>query len=101
MAVRDGTKAGEGWAYYRPYRRLTARPPTQLQVDRPVHLHAGHADGHHRRVHRADRTARHLPGYRTRSAPAGEHLLPAVDDPGLPGDHQCACLLYTSDAADE
>ncbi len=73
----------------RPARRQPAHPG-QLQVDGPLHLDPGHADGDHRRVDHADLPARHLPGHRHRPARAGQQLLPAVDDPGLPGGHQRA-----------
>jgi nucleotide-binding universal stress UspA family protein/MFS family permease len=61
-----------------------------VQVDRVDDLDPGHAHGHDRRLDYADLAAGHLPRDRHRPAPAGQQLLPAVDDPRVPGGHERA-----------
>ena len=55
-----------------------------------IDLDPGHADGDDRRVDHADLPAGHLPRHQHRPASAGQQLLPAVDDPGVPGGHERA-----------
>ena len=52
--------------------------------------HAGGPAGDARRLDHADRDARHLPRHPPRPAGPGQQLLPALDDPRLPGRHQRA-----------
>ena len=65
-----------------------ARP--RLQVGRPLEHDARDAARDDRRLDHADRDAGHLSRHPPRSARAAEQLLPAVDDPRLPGRHERA-----------
>ena len=59
-------------------------------MDRALEHDPGGAAGDARRLDHADRDARHLPRHPPRSARPRQQLLPAVDDPRLPGRLQRA-----------